>query len=864
MKRLGAATAIRYLAVIIWLASGVVIYHGLDNRRRAHHIEMALTRRTLPMLQFRMEALAMQRWLTATAAGGDAEYLASALEKAAAHEEASRTILKELIFDHELSVELHNELVELQRRVADCYAQGRNMVEEYLSGQELLAQTLAVIFNAQSDYLTERINALVATETTGLDAELSAVNRRNDAIVLMGGMMLFAFAGLGFAGRMLSRRHTEELTREVAERRAAEAALREREENLRITLDSIGDAVIVTDNQSRIMRMNPVAETMTGWSFHEASGRSLLDVFHIVNAETRRDVEDPVRRVLQTGAIVGLANDTLLLSRDGTEYMIADSAAPVRDAEGITRGVVLIFHDVTEQYEQQRRLRESEERSELAITGTRAGLWDWKVQTGEIVFNERWAEIIGYTLAEIEPVSVKTWTDRIHSDDVTKSNAALQRHFQRETDYYECEVRMRHKSGGWIWVLDRGRVVEWDSDGRPVRMTGTHADITERKRMQEKLIEAQKMDSIGNLAGGVAHDFNNMLAGIAGYASLLAMGETDSEKSELLDGILAVVKRAGELTQKLLAFGRRGKNIVESVDLNDIVREVHALLARSIDDAEGIRIETALDGALRRVDADPAQMNQVLMNLCVNARDAMRGGGTLTVKTENLFIDMNACASLPDITPGDYVVLTVSDTGSGMNDEVRRRLFEPFFTTKKDGEVKGTGLGLATVYGVVTNHGGAVTVDSAPGHGATFRVFLPTGDKPATAEPPRRTGAPDVSGTVLIVEDDPVVRDSAARILRALGCTVLTATDGRDGVELYTRRWPEIDGVLLDMRMPGMDGKEAFVRMKQVNPEVRVLLSTGYGRNEEAQELLDLGVRGLLCKPYQIDMMAESLRLLWD
>ena len=398
-------------------------------------------------------------------------------------------------------------------------------------------------------------------------------------------------------------------------------------------------------------------------------------------------------------------------------------------------------------------------------------------------------------------------------------------------------------------------------DGHPLGVSVFGKDITalkqaeaDRDRIRLQFLEAQKMESLGSLAGGVAHDFNNMLGGIMGYTDLLMAGEPDPARQEQLKAILQAATRSSELTRKLLAFARRGKNIVESVDLNAAVRESMAMLMPSLGSDV---VTTSRLHAAHRVDTDPAQLNQLIVNLCLNAAEAMPDGGTLAVGTRDVLLDTTTCVSW-DRAPGPYIELTVADSGLGMTDEVRQRIFEPFFTTKRGGSGSGTGLGLPTVYGVVHLHRGAIKVDSAPGEGATFTVLFPRGTLATPAVSADRA-VPGGSGLVLVVEDEAVLRQLATTALAHLGYRALTACDGVEGVDLFRTHHRELAGVLLDLKMPRMAGREAFMEMHAIDANVPVLLCSGFGENEEAQGLISLGARGLLSKPYRIGELAEHL-----
>ena len=388
-------------------------------------------------------------------------------------------------------------------------------------------------------------------------------------------------------------------------------------------------------------------------------------------------------------------------------------------------------------------------------------------------------------------------------------------------------------------------------DGQPLGVSVFGKDITalkqaeaDRDRIRLQFLEAQKMESLGSLAGGVAHDFNNMLGGIMGYTDLLMAGEPDPARQEQLKAILQAATRSSELTRKLLAFARRGKNIVESVDLNAAVRESMAMLLPSL----GPDVTTTLNlQAAHHVDADPTQLNQLIVNLCINAGEAMPVGGTLAVGTCDVLLNATTCVPW-NLKPGPYVELTVADSGVGMTDEVRQRIFELFFTTKTGGTISGSGLGLPTVYGVVHLHRGAIKVDSAAGEGATFTVLLPKGTLAAPDVAPD-IAVPSGSGLVLVVEDEAMLRQLATTALTHLGYRALTASDGVEGVDLFRTHHHELAGVLLDLKMPRKSGRETFTEMRAIDANVPVLLCSGYGDNEEAQGLISWARSGCYPSP---------------
>lgn len=379
----------------------------------------------------------------------------------------------------------------------------------------------------------------------------------------------------------------------------------------------------------------------------------------------------------------------------------------------------------------------------------------------------------------------------------------------------------------------------------------------EKERMREQLFQAQKMEAIGTLAGGIAHDFNNMLQGILGYASLLKLKipETDPIYKPL-EVIERTAERAAELTQQLLGFARKGKYFVEILNINDLVSEVIKIISRTFDRA--IEIKTDLSDNIWRFEGDKGQMESVILNLCVNARDAMPGGGILTISTYNREIKEG---DLPYswARPGSYVVISVKDTGVGMDEETMKHIFEPFFTTKEIG--KGTGMGLAMVYGVVKNHGGFITVESELGKGSTFTIYLPRTEAETKKDISEIKTPLTGAGTILIVDDEEAIRNLLRDALSGLGYSVMVASNGREAIEIFNVDRDTIDLVILDLIMPEMGGEETLIRLRQIDPHVKVIIATGFGVTQSLQDVLkDKGVSGFVNKPFNIAEISEVIR----
>ena len=414
-----------------------------------------------------------------------------------------------------------------------------------------------------------------------------------------------------------------------------------------------------------------------------------------------------------------------------------------------------------------------------------------------------------------------------------------------------------------------GSPVEWfevfsfpikdQDDGKVTGVVEFVRDISERKRLENQLAQAERMDSIGRLAGGVAHDFNNLLMGIQGRTSLMLSDVEDNHPFvEHLTGIETYVKNAADLTRQLLGFARGGKYEVKAIDINKLIAENVAMFGRT---KKELNIVRDFQEDIWPTDADQGQINQVFLNLFVNAWEAMPQGGSLKLKTENISLDEHFVEPY-DVHPGRYIRVSVSDTGIGMDDKTRKRLFDPFFTTKDRG--RGTGLGLASAYGIIKNHNGIITVKSKPGRGTTFSVYLPASEKKVQHEREHKRDVANGSETVLLVDDEDMVIDVGSKLLQRLGYNVLTARNGLQAVNIYQTRQDQIDCVILDMIMPDQNGGETFDKLKQIDNDINVLLSSGYSLNDQAAEILNRGCNGFIQKPFNLKELSWKIREILD
>lgn len=392
-----------------------------------------------------------------------------------------------------------------------------------------------------------------------------------------------------------------------------------------------------------------------------------------------------------------------------------------------------------------------------------------------------------------------------------------------------------------------------DSKGKIASYVWVERDVTQERHLSEQLRQSQKMEAIGTLAGGIAHDFNNLLSGILGYSGLLKLhAESRSQVLQSAEIIERTALRAAELTQKLLGFARRGKHKNVAVNIHRAIDDCIELLSRTID--KRIEIVRRFEAPRDKVMGDPTQMEQILLNLAINARDAIEDRGRITFSTS---IQEVVAGDVETAEPGFYLVASVSDSGCGIPAEIRSRVFEPFFTTKENG--KGTGMGLAMVYGIVKNHGGTIRLETEPGKGTTFHCYLPLANQSVREEVTPTVPMVRGSGKILVVDDEELLRDVACKLLKHLGYQVVTAADGLQACEYYQEHQREVDLVIVDMIMPKVGGAECFRNLKRINPEVRAVLSTGYSLNDTAQQLLDEGMVGFIQKPYQLSQLSEVM-----
>lgn len=520
---------------------------------------------------------------------------------------------------------------------------------------------------------------------------------------------------------------------------------------------------------------------------------------------------------------------------------------------------VAVFDVITERKRAEEALRESEERLALAQRSSGAGVWDWDLVNDHADWSQELFALFGID-PEQTPSSVAAWRQIIHPEDREAATSRIEQAIAAGNTLVN-EYRIILPNGQIRWINALGNT-SYDESGRPLRMAGICIDITERKRLEEQLRQAQKMEAVGQLAGGVAHDFNNLLQVILSNADLIQSElPPDAPIRESIDEVLKASQRAADLVRQLLAFSRRQTIQPVYVDLNELIQGMLKMICRVI--GEHIELHFIAGAGLAYVLVDKGQMEQVLMNLCVNARDAMARGGKMAIQTQNVSLDAEFCRDNPWASEGRYVNMSVSDTGHGMETETIGHLFEPFFTTKGLGE--GTGLGLATVYGIIKQHQGLIHVESEPGAGTVFKVYLPAAVRPEeTPETPAKTPVVGGKETILVAEDESAVLKMTERMLASAGYTVLTASNGQEALHLFKERVNDISLVVLDVMMPGLSGKQVMDRIVKEHPDMRFLFCSGYSEDAIHSDFVVEKGLCLIEKPYHKDELLREVRRILD
>jgi PAS domain S-box-containing protein len=610
---------------------------------------------------------------------------------------------------------------------------------------------------------------------------------------------------------------------------------------LRAVLTSIGDAVITTDREHSVRFMNPQAETLTGWFKREAEKKSIAQVLKVNDLkETQIDVKGLLAQAMQEGRPVKVPPRSFLARKSGTPLPVDDSIAPIQTRMGKVCGAVVVFRDDTTRRQSEQALIEAEARYREIFESAVVGMFQSTLQGRYLRVNRAMASMHGYEspehmVDEVADIWQQEFADpnqRVSFERLLREHMAV-RAFPLET------VR---RDGTRLSIVINARLVR-DTQGNALYYEGTQEDVTDRKRLEAQVEQAQRLEAVGRLAGGIAHDFNNLLGVIIGYCSLAEQKLSASDPAaQFIRQIKAAGDRGAALIRQLLALSR--KQVVQPtvLDLNEVILELSPMLERMV--GEDIAISFHLAAELGLILADFRQLEQVLMNFAANARDAMPIGGTIKIETRNIELDYEYTKQHTAALQGPHVMLSFSDSGHGIDKAALPHIFEPFFTTKESG--KGTGLGLATVYGIVKQNDGDIWVYSEVGHGTTFKIYFPRTDELLTPRSRSDTLHEGGTETILIVEDDAELLDVVAKMLKSGGYRVQTAMSEAAALEIVERSTEKVDLLLTDVVMRGISGPALSAKIQLARPATRVLYMSGY----VGDKLRDYGPLEVLEKPF--------------
>ncbi|MCX5806007.1 MAG: PAS domain S-box protein [Proteobacteria bacterium] len=630
-----------------------------------------------------------------------------------------------------------------------------------------------------------------------------------------------------------------------------EASLRESEAKYRSIFENAVEGIFQSTPEGRFISVNPASARIHGYdSPEEMMNVSDIGAQIYVNPEKRKEYMHLLKDK------EGIENfEAEMYKKNGDKIWTSMNVQAVRDDAGNIRYFEGTVEDITKRKQAEDQLRY--ERQKFAILTENAPLGMALIdKNGQFLYiNPKYRAIFGYDLSDIP--DGKTWFKKAYPDETYRHNViSVWLDDLNTAGYGEQRPRIFNTicKDGSTKVINFIPVLLENGDNIMVC-----EDITEQKRLEAQLMHAQKMEAIGTLAGGIAHDFNNLLMGIQGYASLMMLDiSPDHPHYEKLKRIEEQIKNASNLTGQLLGFARGGKYVVKPVSMNELIEKTSTMFGRT---KKEITIHCKYEKDIWVIEADQGQIEQVLLNLYLNAWQAMPEGGDLSIETRNIVVGENH-AKPYWMAPGRYVQTSISDTGIGMDKKMKERIFEPFFTTKELG--RGTGLGLAMVYGIIKNHNGFIDVTSKPGRGTTFALYFPASDKDVVKE---KSAAPEImrgTETILIVDDEPDVLVVSKEFLESLGYSVYAVKNGEEAIRLYKEKKDKIDLVVLDMIMPGLSGNETFDRIREVNPQTKIILSSGYSLNSQAQQIMDKGCHGFIQKPFDMTQISRLVRGILD
>jgi PAS domain S-box-containing protein len=618
---------------------------------------------------------------------------------------------------------------------------------------------------------------------------------------------------------------------------------------------------ISTIPERRFYDVNDAFLESLGYSKDDIIGKTTREIGLFQHYERQSELAD---KLTAEGQIAGF--ELKVLRKDGS---VLDGlfSGEVISSQG-QHYFLTVMIDITERRRAEEELRKSHWRLENIIEGTQVGTWEWNVQTGETVFNMTWAQIVGYTLDELAPISIQTWMKLVHPEDMKRLSEMLERHFAREIPFYNIECRMRHKDGRWVWIQDCGRVITRTADGKPLMMFGSHTDITKRKQsealreeLEAKNRQIQKSESLSRMAGAIAHHFNNQLMTVMMSLDMAKHGMPAGVNSlELVDSAAQAAHKAAEVSTLMLTYLGQTAQKQEALDIAELCHHYLPILRTGVTGRAAL--ETDLPKPGPAVMANASQIQQLVGNLVNNAWEALSGKQGIV----RLAIALKAESDIPDgnrfpidFQPEEkaYACLEVSDTGCGISDSDIEKIFDPFFSTK----FTGRGLGLAVVLGIVRAHNGVITVESNPGHGTAIRVYLPVSSEALLQKTVSvvRSATVTGSGTVLLVEDEASLRAVVSTAVKSMGFKVLEAQDGITAVNIFQKRQSEIRLVITDLTMPCMDGWETLTALRKIAPNIPVILASGYSEAQVMAGHHPELPHAFLSKPYEFETLSDAI-----
>jgi len=638
-------------------------------------------------------------------------------------------------------------------------------------------------------------------------------------------------------------------TEDITEQKMSQRALRDSEQRYRAIFDTASVGIDLVDQHGKFLGTNKTLSQFIGYTPEELQNLTIFDVTHPEDKAISKEMHETIVR----GQIETYRLEKRYLRRDGTTLWSDTAVSAIRDADGQYRATVGVIRDITSQKESEDARNRLATAVEQAVEGIVITDTEGTIQ----YVNPAYERITGYSRDEVigqKPMLLRT----------EQGNSPSQR------DVLETLSRNQRWSGHLVKKRKDGVTYEeevtvtpvLDPQGKLVNFVVVKRDVTKESSLQRQLLQAQKMEAVGTLAGGIAHDFNNILQVALGYSELLltAKSKKDPEYDDL-QKIRQAARSGADLVANLLTFSRKVESTAVPMDLNNQIQHIEKLLHRTIPRMIDIRLELADD--LKRINADSGQIEQIVINLAVNARDAMGEKGTLTIQTENVFLDQEYCRLNVEAKPGEHVMLSVSDTGSGMDRETVQHIFEPFYTTKELG--RGTGLGLAMVYGIIKQHEGHITCCSELGKGTKFRIYLPA-ILSAPEEVAESVAEMPAFGTetLLLVDDEDALRNLGERILTKNGYTVISAANGVEALAVYAREKEKISLIILDLIMPAKGGKDCLHELLKIDPAVKVLIASGYSAGTSKKECVEMGAKGFVGKPFRIKDLLLQVRKTLD